>query len=190
MFPADKKKYLTLFILFFASLSIAPPTDFIHVEDGQLLLGDSDEPIFLRGMGFGNFVYDRIDHPDTLFMHHDQAEFQRLADAGMNSIRFYLSYSMFEDDQTPFTYNEATFDWFETNLQWAAETGIYLTPVMMRVAGQHPSSADASDFWDSDLNKARFIALWMEIATRFADESVLGGYDLINEPITTESGEQ
>jgi hypothetical protein len=42
--------------------------------------------------------------------------------------------------------------------------------------------------WESDLNKNKTIALWQKIAQHYANESFIGGYDLLNEPNWTFEG--
>lgn len=51
----------------------------------------------------------------------------------------------------------------------------------MAVPGSVPG--DASGFWDDRENQQRLKALWVEIAERFAGESAIAAYDILNEPI-------
>jgi|GEM_PF-3213239 len=182
-----KKIIYTIVIFFvFVGQPLAQPGQFVNVVENRLELGDTGQQIWLRGMGIGNYVFDRITDPDTLFMHHDSTLFERFAESGMTAVRFYMRVDAFET--SPYTYSDETFEWMATNFRWARQNGIYLNPVAMGVPAAEPGNV--SEFWDNEENQQRLKAFWAEFASRFVDETAIGGYDLLNEPTPTESMEQ
>jgi endoglucanase len=189
MFKSTGRIIILFAIVFFCTNKIyAEEYDFVRVSGNGLIVGEDNREIFLRGMGFGNFVADHIIDLETLLLHHDQTDFQRLADIGMNVVRFNTHCGTLEDFSEPFSYRDEGWEWLDINIEWARATGMYLNLVLMAV----PGSANGStiDFWDNNENQQRFIALWTEVARRYADEPVISGYDILNEPITSQSPDQ
>ncbi|MCB2200239.1 cellulase family glycosylhydrolase [bacterium] len=176
---------ITFLSILFVSSIYAQPGPFVRTEGRNLVLGDTGQQVFLRGMGMGNYVYDGVTDPDTLLMYHDSTDFARLASYGITSVRFYMRSNTFE--VAPYTYSDEAFDWLRTSARWAGEQGIHLIPVMMAIPGS--VVGDPSGFWNSPDNMARLKALWAELASRFAEEPAIAGYDLLNEP-TPNSPEQ
>jgi len=162
-------------------------TGFIHA-DGPVLVDDSGEAVFLRGAAFGNNVWAGATTPPAF--HHDDRDFARLREMGMNAVRFYLNYQLFESDAAPYSYREAGFDWLDTNIAWAKQHGVVLILNMHYPQGGFQSNGEGAALWDEPENQARLIALWQAIAAHVADEPTIAGFDLINEPRPTTSRAQ
>jgi endoglucanase len=92
-------------------------------RQGRTVIDGSGREVVLRGISFGNEVWSNKPYPYT---HHNEEDFKRVADMGMNVIRFYMNYKTFEDDATPYSYKDSGWHWLETNLQWARNHNIYL----------------------------------------------------------------
>lgn len=158
----------------------------LRVEEGRVVDGHG-QPVFLRGVGFNNWVWD---DPSLAATHHDERDLQRVADMGMNAIRFYMTYRMFEDDAAPYVYQESGFAWLDQNVEWARAHGIYLIPNLHVPPGGWQSECEGGDLWEVPENQDRVVALWRAIAERYASEPVIAGYDLLNEPVPTQSAAQ
>lgn len=155
-------------------------TGFIQA-DGRLLTDETGKQYIIRGMAFGNDVWSNPTVPSTT--HHTAESYQELAEMGFNSVRFYLNYGMFESDSDPYTYREEGFDWIDQNIAWAKAEGIRLVLNMHYPQGGYQSQGDGTALWTEPENQARLCALWTEIARRYADEPVILGYGLVNEPV-------
>lgn len=159
-----------------------PPESFIK-RDGQKLIKGNEE-VWLKGVSFGNEVWTDNPVPTT---HHDEQDFERVAAMGMNVIRFYLNYKTLEDDAAPYKYKQAGWDWLDQNIRWAKKHGIYLILNIHVPPGGFQSNGNGGALWENPENQKRLKALWHHIAKRYADEPIIAGYDLLNEPVVTES---
>lgn len=150
--------------------------------DGRLLKDDEGREYLLKGMAFGNNVWTNPADPpyDT---HHTKESYRELSDMGFNSVRFYLNYRLFEEDDAPYIYKESGFKWIDDNLKWAEENGMRIVLNMHYPQGGYQSQGNGTALWDNEENQKRLIALWEEIARRYKDEPLVVGYGLLNEPV-------
>ncbi len=160
---------------------------FIHRKGDKLVQGTDEDEIYLRGVAFGNSVWSDIEIPSS---HHNDIDFQRVKDMGMNVIRFYLNYKTFEDDSNPYVYKQTGWDWLDQNAAWAKQYGIYLILNIHVPQGGFQSLGEGLALWDVPENQSRFKALWRAIAWRYRNEQIIAGYDLLNEPYVSGSVNQ
>lgn len=150
---------------------------FIRVNNKKLVDGAGKE-FQIKGIAFGNNVwYNPTTAPIT---HHDEKSYKELSDLGFNSVRFYINYSLFEDDKKPYIYKKSGFQWLDQNVKWAKKYGIKLIINMHVPQGGFISTTNV-EFWQNS-NMNRFLALWKAIAKRYSNEATILGYGLINEP--------
>lgn len=154
------------------------PKAFIRV-DGVKLVDGNEEEFRIKGMCFGNNVWAKPSEP--VVTHHDEKSYAELAELGFNTVRFYMNYNLFEEDDAPYEYKESGFDWLDQNIVWAKKHGIKLILNMHVPQGGFLSASDVS-FWKKSWNAKRYKALWCEIAERYAEEPTILGYGLMNEP--------
>jgi endoglucanase len=147
-------------------------------RDGSKLMYQGEE-ILLRGMSFGNLVWEDQYHPS---LHHTEIDFERVEALGMNAIRFYLNYKTFEDDQNPFVYKQDGWNWLDQNIQWAKSHNIFLILNMHVPQGGFQSQCNGDTLWTNLSNQDRLSALWKAIAQQYKDEPQIAGYDILNEP--------
>ena len=122
-----------------------------------------------------------------------ESDVQMLKEAGFNSIRLPMHYNLFiEEDATDNTLIEKGFEMIDNLLAWCKKHEVWLILDMHAVPGGQSTDKAISDqyspgLWDGNANgtaaqyQTKLIALWKEIAQRYADEEWIGGYDLINE---------
>jgi hypothetical protein len=123
------------------------------------------------------------------------ADIQALSAWGLNSIRLPMHYALFTlpINQEPLpgsnTWVETGFDLVNNVLGWCGSNHIYLILDMHACPGGEGYDQAISDYnppapslWESTTNQNKMIALWREIARRYATNEWIGGYDLINEP--------
>lgn len=157
-----------------------PATKFVYAQ-GTKLYAPSGEEYLIRGIAFGNEIWGNPQNPPTV--HHDESSYAEIAQLGFNSVRFYLNYGLFEDDSNPYVYKQSGFDWLDKNIAWAKKYGIKLVLNMHYPQGGYQSQGNGMALWTDIENQNRLIALWKEIAKRYADEEYILGYGLINEPV-------
>ena len=137
------------------------------------------------GASKAQFFFDRmLDH----FFNEDDVIFLRKA--GANVVRFPLNYRHFEDDMAPFKYKESGFARLDKTLDLCEKHDLYVILDLHSAQGWqnvHWHSDNASRislFWRDASYLDRYVALWKEFARRYANRSVVAGYDVLNEPCT------
>lgn len=154
---------------------------------GDQIVTATGEPVVLRGIAFGNEVWQDVPLPSS---HHSGEDFARVAKMGMNSVRFYLSYRTFEEDTSPYEYKDQGFEWIDQNIDWARQHGIRLVLNMHSPPGGYQSQGNGKALWEDEEMQQRFVSLWRTIAERYRAEPVIAGYDLLNEPAPTRAAHQ
>jgi endoglucanase len=150
----------------------------LHVQGAELVDG-AGRSVVLRGVAFGNQVWNDVRIPRQ---HHAEADYQRVAEMGMNSVRFYLNYRTFEQADG--------WQWLDDNVGWAKRHGIYLVLNLHVPPGGYQSLGQGKALWEDSGAQDRFIALWRAIAARYRGEPTIAGYDLLNEPVVSKSPDQ
>ena len=121
--------------------------------------------------------------------HHNyvrKIDIDSLAEWGFNSIRLPMHWNKLVSSLL--IYNEEGFKTIDTLLTWCEENEMYLILDLHAAPGGQSDGAisdynsDELSLWESEVNKNITVDLWKTIATRYADEEWIGGYDLINEP--------
>lgn len=113
---------------------------------------------------------------------------------GFNSIRLPMHYNLFtypieiEPVKGKDTWLTEGFALTDSLLKWCKQNKIYLILDLHAAPGGQGNDRPIADvdttkpqLWESDLNIKKTIALWKKLATRYANEEWIGGYDLINE---------
>jgi endoglucanase len=116
-----------------------------------------------------------------------KADIDSIAKWGFNSIRLPMHYNLFTPLGQPTVFLTQGFAIVDSILSWCKTDHVYLILDLHACPGGE-NSGDISDYnpaqpslWESTANQNQTIALWKEIATRYANEQYIGGYDLINE---------
>lgn len=116
-------------------------------------------------------------------------DIEYMANLGYNSVRIPINWRLLMADEPGIVWNEEGFKLIDRCIDWCENLGIYaFLDLHGAPGGQTGSNIDDSidDFprlftdqesWD------KCIALWKEIALRYRDRWIVGGYDLLNEPL-------
>ncbi len=160
---------------------------FVRARGTSLVAGSGDTQLYLRGVAFGNEVWNHNNIPET---HHSEIDFQRVKEMGMNTVRFYLNYHVFEDDAAPYSYKQSGWNWLDLNVSWAKKYGVYLVLNIHIPQGGFQSDGNGLALWNVPENQNRLTALWKAIAQRYEREPAVAGYDLLNEPVVSSGVEQ
>lgn len=112
-----------------------------------------------------------------------------MKELGYNSVRIPFSYRHFMEDGPGITWKEEGFALLDRCLMWCEEAQIYaFLDLHGAPGGQTGSNIDDSVdnvprlFVDEDCYE-KALALWEKLAQRYCGRAVVGGYDLLNEPI-------
>jgi endoglucanase len=175
------KKLFPVFISLLISLQ-AFSQQFIHRNGNKIFLNSNE--IHLRGACFGNRVWENDVLP---FDTHTEADFRRVNDMGMNAVRFYMNYLTFEDDNNPYVYKQAGWNYLDSNIVWAKRHNIYLILNIHVPQGGFQSNCQGGALWSNPANQKRLTSLWKNISEHCKNEPQVAGYDMLNEPIPTDS---
>jgi endoglucanase len=119
-----------------------------------------------------------------------EADVARIAESGFDHIRLPINSRLLIDDEGVFI--EAGFSLIDDVIRWCRANSLW---VLLDLHGA-PGGQTGTNIDDSPNNKpelfiekryrALTINLWREMASRYAEETVVLGYDLLNEPIPNE----
>ena len=106
---------------------------------------------------------------------------------GCNHVRLPFHYLMFTDDLYMGTRN-AGFDYFDKFISWCKKEELYiLLDMHCAPGGQTGDNIDDSFgypyLFKSKSSQDQFVSIWKKIADRYKEETIIIGYDLVNEPI-------
>jgi endoglucanase len=114
---------------------------------------------------------------------------------GFNSVRLPMHYNLYTlpVDQEPEpgknTWLEKGFIITDSLLAWCKANNMYLILDLHAAPGAQGNDLNISDrdpskpsLWESEANRQKTIALWKKLAERYANEPMIGGYDILNEP--------
>ena len=114
-----------------------------------------------------------------------RADIDQIAEWGFNHIRLPFHYKQFhtEDGSTPIGYEIV-----DSLLSWCEPYNMYVILDMHCAPGaQNGGPISDSDgiarLWLEEDKKALTVEIWRNIADYYSDNTLIGGYDLINEPV-------
>ena len=114
-----------------------------------------------------------------------------IASCGANTIRLPFNYRLFTDeDYMGLSSDQDGFERVDDVVRWCRECGLYLILDMHDCPGGQTGDNIDDGFgypwlFESETSQALFCSIWRDIAERYADEPVILGYELMNEPIAT-----
>jgi len=107
---------------------------------------------------------------------------------GYNSIRVPMHYNLFRRCFATDPQNDEGFRLIDSLVTWATPKNIYLILDMHATPGGQGDDTGIADrdatkpyLWTSTANQDTLVQIWKNIATRYATQPFIGGYDLINE---------
>ena len=124
-----------------------------------------------RGINFGNMLEAPYEGAWGLTV---QPEFfARVAEAGFDHIRLPVSWTYHADLEAPYLVDETFFQRVDEILDMAEAIGVQLI-----LNDHHHDELDADPLAESP----RFLAIWNQIATRYADKGDWLHFEILNEP--------
>ena len=115
-----------------------------------------------------------------------QEDIDQIAEWGFNHIRVPFHYKQFHDSSG--TQNPIGYGIIDELITWCQPHNMYIILDMhCAPGGQNGGPISDSDgtarLWLEEENKELTIQIWREIAEYYSDETLIAGYDLINEPV-------
>jgi endoglucanase len=211
-----------LFLALFSSVAATTPT-FLHTQ-GQDIVNEKGDKIMLRGVGLGNWLLpegymwkfgneadrprrieklvndligpDNAKHFWSEFRKNyiAEADIQRIAQLGYNSVRPALNSRLFVTDGDPTAYSEEGFSLLDNLVKWCKSNGVYVIIDMHAAGGGQTgrniddSANDRPELFIDQKYQDELVNLWTTIAKRYRDEPTVAGYDLLNEPLPSSTG--
>jgi aryl-phospho-beta-D-glucosidase BglC (GH1 family) len=124
-----------------------------------------------------------------------RSDMDSLSSWGFNSVRLPMHFNLFTlpADEEPIpgknTWIKTGFALTDSLVSWCKANHMYVFLDLHAAPGGQGNDLNISDrnpskpsLWQSEANKQKTIALWRKIAERYAADSTVGGYDIINEP--------
>ncbi len=175
-----------------ADLSGADAEAYVHREL-NLLFRDGEE-VMLCAVNFDNLTwYSDPAAGGELFckLHHDEEDFETVSGLGFNAVRFFLKWDDLYSDAACSVRKAAGWEWLRENVDWAEENNMYLILDFHCPYGGFGSTDEGVwDIWtEADARKA-YLRAWTDIARFCAAETIVAGYDLMNEPSLPAGGEE
>ncbi|WP_198661813.1 cellulase family glycosylhydrolase [Lewinella sp. IMCC34183] len=126
--------------------------------------------------------------------HVREADIQRMHEAGFNSVRLPMHYNLYTlpVEEEPVAGRQTFLDTgialTDSLIAWCKARDMYVVLDLHAAPGGQGDDVNISDrdvnkpsLWESQANRDKTVALWKHLATRYADEPTVAGYDLINE---------
>lgn len=214
---------LAVFALTLFSSLAAPVQTFLHTR-GQDIVNEDGQKVMLRGVGLGNWLLpegymwkfgDEADRPRRIEKlvsdligtdnakrfwseyrknYITEADIERIAQLGYNSVRPALNSRLFVTDGNPPGYSEEGFALLDNLIKWCKANNVYVIIDMhAAVGGQTGQNIDDSadnqpELFIQPKYQDELVDLWRTIAKRYKDEPAVAGYDLLNEPLPARTG--
>lgn len=202
---------LLLSLAFLFSLHVDAQSRFVHANGSDLVDG-AGKPLLLRGINLGNwfepegYMFHLDGGPQSPREIEDltkeligpeksaafwrqwrdtyiaEADIDRLKAMGFNSVRVPIHWKFFDGD------NAEGFRLMDRLVEWARKDGVYIViDLHCAPGGQTGTNIDDSYgypwLYTDHGAQAHTIAVWQRIAHHYANEPIVLGYDLLNEPV-------
>jgi len=196
---------------------------FLHAQ-GQDIVNERGEKILLRGLGLGNWMLPEgymwkfggaADRPRRIEKlvndligpengkrfwsefrknYITEADIQRIAELGYNSVRPALNARLFLSETGTPTGTEEGFLLLDHLIAWGKAHGVYVIIDLHAAPGGQTghniddSANDQPELFTDSKYQDQLVAFWKTIAQRYKDEPTVAGYDLLNEPLPERTG--
>ena len=123
-----------------------------------------------------------------------EADIKRIADLGFNSVRPALNSRLFITEGENNKFVDEGFQLLDNLVKWCKKYHLYVIVDMHGAPGGQTgqniddSPNDQPELFMDPKNEELLVKLWVEIAERYKDESIIAAYDLLNEPLPERTG--
>ena len=177
----------TIAVLWLLTDAVGPRADGFVRAEGQGLVRNGT-PVRLKAVAFSNYYTMDIGEEDfdlATSRHHSEQDFERVRDMGFNAVRFAFNGNWHERDPDMF------WRWLDQNIAWAKHHDMLLILDLHVPIGGFwlaPTSPKVDfSLWRDETLRQKSIDLWRAIAERYRDETVIAGFEILNEAVTTDA---
>lgn len=134
--------------------------------------------------------YARNFWPQWQRNHLAEADVRAMAEVGMNSVRLPINAAALLEEEPGLCWIEEGFRMLDDILDWCEKYRIYaILDLHAAPGGQSGTCCDGGydnypHLFADDESKDRALAIWDKLSARYADRWIVGGYDLLNEPVS------
>lgn len=117
-----------------------------------------------------------------------EEDIRYLKEIGINSIRIPFGYHYFIDDRNPDVFLEEGFQILDRVVKLCEKNELYVILDLHSVPGSQNTDWHSDNitgqalFWQYRCFQGQIVDLWRELASRYADNPYIAGYDILNEP--------
>lgn len=152
--------------------------------------GFSTETQLVQGISNKLGVIPAENFRDSVYKNYiTRADIERISQQCFNVVRIPFNHAILEDDTNPFVYKNSGWALLDSVLNWCEIYNVYAVLDLHSAPGGQSTlftaDPDPIDLWSSPQNQQRTIQLWKAIAQRYNNRGIIAGYDLLNEPNTT-----
>jgi hypothetical protein len=209
-------KSLFLFILLYSTINAQVTNSFLKRSNSQFV--NNDGVFYLKGVNLGNWLHlepyminapvsvsgshelltqaiagitNNPSFPSTFFTTWystfiQQKDIDTIANMGFNHVRIPFPYHLFYDVNAQITINDG-FVYLDSAVAWCKQNNMYAI-LDLHLA---PGGQNDGDLWSSYAsNKLITQQIWTAIAQHYSNETAVGGYDILNEPVISNASEQ
>lgn len=117
-----------------------------------------------------------------------EKDFKNISRLKFNCIRLPFNHKLIENQDRRFSINKKGVDLLKKAVSWCREYGIYCILDMHAAPGSqnadwHSDSNGETLLWKDRKFQERYFGLWEYLADIFKDENIIGGYNILNEPV-------
>ncbi|MBK8088200.1 MAG: cellulase family glycosylhydrolase [Chitinophagaceae bacterium] len=123
-----------------------------------------------------------------------EADIKRIAELGFNSVRPALNSRLFLTEGENPVYVEEGFQLMDSLVTWCKKYNLYVIIDMHGAPGGQTganiddSPNDIPELFIEKKYQDQLVDLWVKLAQKYKDEPVVAAYDLLNEPLPTNTG--
>src|SRR5205085_12311760 len=121
-------------------------------------------------------------------------ELQRISELGFNCVRPALNARLFLTEGESPKYLPHGFELVDNLISWCRRYRVYVILDMHAAPGGQTGQNiddgidDEPRLFSEPKSQDRLVELWVKLATRYKDEPIVAGYDLLNEPLPERTG--
>ena len=135
---------------------------------------------FERGINFGGWMSQCDYSKDRLDNFIKEKDFEKVAGWGLDHVRLPIDFNILENNDG--TYIEEGFERIENAVLLAKKYGLHIIIDLHKTAGfSFDHFENETGFFENEGYQKRFLALWEQLAKRFAKYSDMAAFELLNE---------
>jgi aryl-phospho-beta-D-glucosidase BglC (GH1 family) len=122
----------------------------------------------------------------------NEEDIKNIKNMGFNCVRVPFNYKLIEEDSKPYVYSKRGLGYLDRVVDWCDKYMIYCILDLHSAQGSqnrdwHSDSSGKALLWEKKSFQERCSCLWRELAWRYRLRSCIAGYDVLNEPVVTDT---